>query len=70
MRIVWRHLQIAMLNVTRGPLPGFSWAERPLGMLLETLAFFAADPPPPWRGLGPRAGANLTLGGDAERASA
>jgi aminoglycoside phosphotransferase (APT) family kinase protein len=54
-RIVWRHVQLALLLVPRGPLPGFSWAERPLSMLLEILGFFAADPPEPWRGLGPRA---------------
>jgi hypothetical protein len=52
-RILWRHLLLALWLVPRGPLPGFSWAERPLSMLLETLAFFATRPPEPWRGLGP-----------------
>jgi aminoglycoside phosphotransferase (APT) family kinase protein len=54
MRIVWRHVQLALWLVARRPMPGYSWAERPLGMLLETLRFFAAEPPEPWRGLGPR----------------
>lgn len=51
--IVWRHVQLGLITVPRGPLPGFSWAERPLSMLLETLAFFATAPPDPWRELGP-----------------
>ena len=54
-RIVWRHLQLGLWLARRGPQPGRSWAERPLGMLLETLRFFAAEQPEPWRGLGPLA---------------
>jgi Ser/Thr protein kinase RdoA (MazF antagonist) len=53
-RIVWRHVQLALWLATRRPMPGCAWAERPLGMLLETLGFFAAEPAEPWRGLGPR----------------
>lgn len=38
-RIIWRHLQLALALLERGPLPDCSWAERPLGILLETLRF-------------------------------
>src|SRR5438067_1611974 len=38
-RILWRHLQLALLVLRRGPLPGRSWAERPLAMLLEIMRF-------------------------------
>jgi hypothetical protein len=54
-RIVWRHLLLTLWLVPRGPQPGFSWAERPLSILLDTIAFFAAQPPELWRGLGPGA---------------
>jgi hypothetical protein len=53
-RIVWRHLQLGLVTLPRGRLPGHSWAERPLSMLLDTLAFFGAKPPHAWRDLGPR----------------
>jgi hypothetical protein len=50
-RIVWRHLQLGLWLARRGPQPGRSWAERPLGMLLETLRFFATEPPERCSGL-------------------
>jgi aminoglycoside phosphotransferase (APT) family kinase protein len=53
-RIVWRHLQLGLVTLPRGPLPGRSWAERPFTLLLDTLAFFASDPPHAWRELRPR----------------
>lgn len=51
-RIVRRHLQLALLLLPRGSVPGRSWAERPLPMLLEVLYFFA-DPPAGWENLAP-----------------
>ena len=53
-RIIWRHLQLGLVTLPRGALPDRSWAERPLSMLVDTLAFFASDPPDVWRELGPR----------------
>ena len=52
-RIIWRHLQLGLVTLPRGPLPERSWAERPLTMLLDSLAFFAGDPPTIWRQLAP-----------------
>ena len=50
-RILWRHLQLALFLLRREPLPGRSWAERPLAMLLEIMRFLIDSPPPPWRSL-------------------
>jgi len=52
-RIVWRHLQLGLVTLPRGPLPGRSWAERPLSMLVDTLAFFAGEAPDAWREFAP-----------------
>jgi aminoglycoside phosphotransferase (APT) family kinase protein len=52
-RIVLRHLQLMLLILPRGAVPGRSWAERPLPMLLEILRFFLAQPGGPWAKLGP-----------------
>lgn len=52
-RILWRHLQMALLVLPRGAAPGLSWGERPLAWLLETLRFCLAAPGGRWRGLGP-----------------
>jgi aminoglycoside phosphotransferase (APT) family kinase protein len=52
-RILWRHLQLAMYLVGRGPLPNWSWAERPLPMLLEIFRFFSDGPSGVWRSLAP-----------------
>jgi hypothetical protein len=52
-RIVWRHLQLGLVTLPRGPVPGRSWAERPLSMLVDTLAFFACEPPHTWRDFAP-----------------
>jgi len=52
-RIVWRHLQLALLTLPRGAVPGRSWAERPLAMLLEIVRFFLARPGGAWADLGP-----------------
>lgn len=50
-RILWRHLQIALFLLDRPPLPGRSWAERPLGVLLETLRFLIETPDARWKQL-------------------
>jgi aminoglycoside phosphotransferase (APT) family kinase protein len=52
-RILWRHLQLGLLTLPRGAVPGRSWAERPLAMLLEILRFFLADPGGRWAHLAP-----------------
>ncbi len=52
-RIVWRHLQIALHQLRGQPVPEQSWAERPMGMLLEVLRFFAGGPDKVWAKLGP-----------------
>ena len=52
-RVLWRHLQLALLVLRRGPLPHRSWAERPLAMLLEVMRFQIEAPPGPWRDLLP-----------------
>ncbi|CAA9288201.1 MAG: hypothetical protein AVDCRST_MAG26-3896 [uncultured Chloroflexia bacterium] len=52
-RILWRHLQLALVLLQRPPQPGLSWAERPAGMLLEILRFFADEPGGSWRDLRP-----------------
>jgi aminoglycoside phosphotransferase (APT) family kinase protein len=52
-RVIWRHLQLGLVTLPRGPLPDRSWAERPLAMLVDTLAFFAGDPPAVWRQFAP-----------------
>lgn len=43
-RILYRHLQIALFLVRRPPQPDRSWAERPLGAMLETLYGLVTDP--------------------------
>jgi aminoglycoside phosphotransferase (APT) family kinase protein len=50
-RILWRHLQLALLVLRRGPMPGRSWAERPLAMLLEIMRFMIESPAGVWRDL-------------------
>jgi aminoglycoside phosphotransferase (APT) family kinase protein len=52
-RVLWRHLQLALLVLRRGPLPTRSWAERPLSMLLEIMRFQFEAPPGAWRDLLP-----------------
>lgn len=52
-RIVWRHLQIALWLARRGPQPGLSWGEQPLGMLVEVLRFFLERPGELWVALAP-----------------
>lgn len=41
-RILWRHLQLSLYLMRREPQPGRSWAERPLGMLLDVMRFSLA----------------------------
>ncbi|MEO7910971.1 MAG: aminoglycoside phosphotransferase family protein [Roseiflexaceae bacterium] len=48
-RILWRHLQLALLVLRRGPMPERSWAERPLAMLLEIMRFMIESPAGVWR---------------------
>lgn len=50
-RVLWRHLQLALLVLRRGPLPERSWAERPLAMLLEIMRFLIEAPGESWAGL-------------------
>jgi aminoglycoside phosphotransferase (APT) family kinase protein len=52
-RVLWRHLQLALLVLRRGPLPTRSWAERPLSMLLEIMRFEIEAPQGIWRELMP-----------------
>jgi aminoglycoside phosphotransferase (APT) family kinase protein len=47
-RILWRHLQLSLYLLRREPQPGRSWAERPLGMLLEVMRFLLDSPGPQW----------------------
>jgi aminoglycoside phosphotransferase (APT) family kinase protein len=42
--IVRRHLQIGIFLAHRPPEPGLSWAERPLGVVVDVLRFFATAP--------------------------
>lgn len=53
-RIVWRHVQHALLNPKRGPQPNHSWTERPLTVLVELGRFFLVEQQPIWRALRPR----------------
>jgi len=48
-RILWRHLQIAIWLMRRGPQPTYSWAERPWAMFLEIMRFLLEPPDPRWR---------------------
>jgi len=50
--IVRRHLLIGLFLAHRTPQPGLSWAERPLGVLLDVLRFTSAAPAE-WRDVGP-----------------
>lgn len=52
-RIVWRHLQLGLGSIARGPVPDRSWGEHPLTTLLEALHFFAEPPDRRWREAGP-----------------
>ncbi len=55
-RILWRHLQLSLWLLGREPQPGRSWAERPVGMLLEVLRFFLENPGERWKAIAPPAG--------------
>lgn len=50
--IVGRHLQIGLFLAHRSPEPDLSWAERPLGVLIDILRFFATAPTE-WRPASP-----------------
>ena len=52
-RILWRHLQMVLAILPRGPTPGLSWGERPLAWLLEVARFFFDAPHGRWRELAP-----------------
>lgn len=47
-RILWRHLQLSLYLMRRGPQPGKSWAERPLGMFLDVVRFMLGNPGERW----------------------
>ncbi|WP_019587188.1 phosphotransferase family protein [Deinococcus apachensis] len=48
-RVVFRQLQIALFLLRRSPQPDKSWAERPLGMMLDLLQSLATSPDERWR---------------------
>lgn len=50
-RIVRRQLHIALFLLRRPPQPGKSWAERPLGMMLDLQRTLARSDDPRWRRL-------------------
>lgn len=52
-RILWWHIQLALFTAHRDPQPNYSWAERPLTMLLEITRFLLADLPGAWHDLRP-----------------
>jgi aminoglycoside phosphotransferase (APT) family kinase protein len=52
-RILWTQLQVALFTLTRGPQPGKSWGERPLGYLLDILRFLLETEDERWRALAP-----------------
>jgi len=52
-RILWRHIQLSLWLLRRGPQPGRSWAERPVAMFVEVLQFFLEGPGDRWRALAP-----------------
>ena len=52
-RIVWHHLALVLWFLPRGAVPGASWGEQPVAMLLDLLRFFAEAKDPRWRALGP-----------------
>jgi aminoglycoside phosphotransferase (APT) family kinase protein len=47
-RVLWRHLQLGLYLLRRDPQPGRSWAERPLGMLVDITRFLLDDPGEEW----------------------
>ena len=47
-RILWRHVQLSLYLMRRGPQPGRSWAERPLAMLLDVMRFLLDAPGERW----------------------
>ena len=47
-RILWRHLQLGLYLLRREPQPGRSWAERPLGMMVDVMRFLLGDPGREW----------------------
>lgn len=47
-RILWRHLQLSLYLLRREPQPGRSWAERPLGMILDVVRFLLEAPGGRW----------------------
>lgn len=49
-RVLWRHLHLALATLERGPQPAHSWAERPLGMLLEVVRFARETTDERWKG--------------------
>ena len=47
-RILWRQIQLALFLIQREPQPNRSWAERPLGMLLDIFRFMSGSPGAAW----------------------
>lgn len=52
-RILWRHLTLALWLLRRSPQPNRSWAERPAAMLIDIVRFFLGDPGAPWDAFAP-----------------
>lgn len=50
-RILRHNLTLALGNMFRGPQPDLSWAERPLGFLVETMRFLLETGDDRWRAL-------------------
>jgi hypothetical protein len=44
---------LSIWTLSRGAVPGRSWGERPLPMLLEVLRFFLEPPDERWGEIGP-----------------
>ena len=51
--ILWRRIQLVLGLLSRGAAPGWAWAERPVGRLMDMLLYFDHVTGPPWRELGP-----------------
>ena len=50
-RILWRHFQLALHNLSREPQPNHSWAERPLPFLLDIMRFLLETVDERWKQL-------------------
>lgn len=51
--ILWRRIQLILGLLPRAAAPGWAWAERPVGRLIDMFLHFHQLTPVPWRELGP-----------------